>query len=675
MTVRRRTLLAAAAAGAAALPLVNGGGPAAAGTVATDSPAGLTNLAHLDFLCTTVRPPDQAGHATYRQDAEPDLGVLWTYANRQTDGTYQRVGGGQYDPATNTYGQGAFNADDISRAAVVYVRHWQATASASSRTTAYQLLRGLTYLQTTSASNAGNVVLWMQPDGTLNPSPTPKDAPDPSDSADSYWLARTIWALGEGYAAFVDNDLDFAGFLAQRLRLAVSAVNREVLNRFGQWLDVDGVRTPAWLITQGADATGEALLGLASYVAASGDLQARDTLTKLGDGVASMRSGDSRTWPYGAVLPWVLSQADWHGWAGLAPAGLARAYQVVGGASLRNAALSDAASFTPHLLITAGPQNGWLPAPTDLTQIAYGAHSRVESVLAAAAAAERPTLRLLAGIAASWFFGNNPAGTPMYDPATGVTYDGVDGSGGINHNSGAESTIHGLLAMLALDATPDAAAVAQTANVVSRETWRLVEAESGSLTGDASIYSPTSAWTGESLWSGGSGAQIGPGGMLTLDATVSAPSLLMPVVNLSPGAGTSHWRLDGVTVGVVRHGDVGPQGDSPAPGLLAVRTLPHAVTRGTQVTVTAAGGTVLVDALLIQREVEQLVLSGGGYATALLRSFASEPRNTTVDLPGTGTASVWLLDSTGRTIAAQSRHGSTIQVTVPPGGTVIVRRG
>src|SRR5215475_8278747 len=297
MTVRRRTLLAAAAGGAVALPLVNDGGSAAA-AVATDNPARLANLAHLDFLRTAVRPPDQAGHAAYRQDTEPDLGVLWTYANRQPDGTYQRVGGGQYDPTTNTYDQGAFNADDISRAAVVYVRHWQATASATSRTAAYQLLRGLTYLQTTSGSNAGNVVLWMQPDGTLNPRPTPKDDPDPSDSADSYWLARTIWALGEGYEAFAGSDPDFAGFLAERLMLALSAVDRDVLGRYGEWLDIDGVRAPAWLIASGADATGEALLGLASYVAASDDQRARDTLTKLADGVASMRAGDPRTWPY-----------------------------------------------------------------------------------------------------------------------------------------------------------------------------------------------------------------------------------------------------------------------------------------------------------------------------------------------------------------------------------------
>src|SRR4051794_17021266 len=176
--------------------------------------APLTNTAHLDFLGTTVSPPEQAGHSTYGADP---IGVLWTYADRQADGSYRRVGGGAYDAASNTYGQGAFNTDDIARAAVVYVRHWRQTGSAASRERAVALLRGLTYLQ----SPNGNVVLWMQPDGTLNVSADPPETPDPSDSGASYWLARTVWALGEGYAAFRRDDPAFAAFLRDRLELAL----------------------------------------------------------------------------------------------------------------------------------------------------------------------------------------------------------------------------------------------------------------------------------------------------------------------------------------------------------------------------------------------------------------------------------------------------------------------
>src|SRR5450756_9144 len=91
---------------------------------------------------------------------------------------------------------------------------------------------------------------------------------------------------------------------------------------------------------------------------------------------------------------------------------------------------------------------------------------------------DSPGLDQLAGIAASWYFGANRAGTPMYDPATGRTFDGLNADGVVNQNSGAESTIHGLLSMLALDARPDVAAAAQSATtLVAQDGVQVVEAE------------------------------------------------------------------------------------------------------------------------------------------------------------------------------------------------------
>ena len=138
-------------------------------------------------------------------------------------------------PRTDTYGQGAFNADDMARAAVVYLRHWKQTGAAQPARGVRDAARA--HLPPDqSGPNAGNVVLWMQPDGTLNPSAEPVEQPDPSDSDASYWLARTIWALGEGYAAFQRADPAFARFLEQRLDLAVGAVDRQVLDAYGQYL-------------------------------------------------------------------------------------------------------------------------------------------------------------------------------------------------------------------------------------------------------------------------------------------------------------------------------------------------------------------------------------------------------------------------------------------------------
>ena len=132
---------------------------------------------------------------------------------------------------------------------------------------AYELLRALAYLQTADGPNAGNVVLWMQPDGELNPSAEPVELPDPSDSDAGYWLARTIWAFGEGYAAFQDADPAFAAFLARPAGPRPRGRRPPGARPVRRIRTSDGMRVPAWLIVDGADASAEAVLGLAAYVA------------------------------------------------------------------------------------------------------------------------------------------------------------------------------------------------------------------------------------------------------------------------------------------------------------------------------------------------------------------------------------------------------------------------
>ncbi len=342
--------------------------PAIAAITPNAVSAPLTNLAHLDFLTARVAVNDTPAHSTFRLKQEPQVGVLWVYSEPQPDGTFKNVGGGAYDG--ENYGQGAYDADDIARAAVVYLRQWRAGHDKNAKDHAYQLLRGLTYLQTLTGPKAGEVVLWMQPDGSLNPSATPADNPDPSDSDASYWLARTLWALGEGYAAFRASDPDFAAFLKARIDLAVSALRRDVLTRYGTDQRIHGVRVPDWLIVDGTDASPEAVLGLAAYVRAGGEESARIALRQLAKGISAMSAGATTRWPYRALLPWALSRSDWHAWGANMPAALVAAAQTLGDTSIVAAAVDDTAGFTAQLLTSTGPNNGLLPAPIDASQIA-----------------------------------------------------------------------------------------------------------------------------------------------------------------------------------------------------------------------------------------------------------------------------------------------------------------
>lgn len=639
--------------------------------------AALTNLAHLDLLTDTVVPPAQPGHSTYRLEQEPGIGVLWVYADQLGSGGYRRTGGGAYDPATNTYGQGAYDADDVSRAAVVYLRQWTRTGERHSRDQAYQLLRGLTYLQTDTGPNAGNVVLWMQPDGTLNPSPTPVETPDPSDSGASYWLARTVWALGEGYAAFRAADPAFAAFLKQRLDLAVAALQRQVLVRYGQYQVVDGLRVPAWLIVDGADASAEAVLGLTAYVRAGGTPAAVTALRQLAAGIAEMGHGDARAWPYGAILPWALSRSLWHAWGAQMPAALAEASTTLHDPRLLAPAVADAGTFTPRLLTATGPVNGWLPAPIDGTQIAYGADARLQSLLAVAGASRAQGFRMLAGVAAGWYFGQNPAGVTMYDPATGVTFDGVAADGTVNRNAGAESTIHGLLSMQALDAAPDVALIARAGGaVLRRDGQRVVEAEHGSLSGAAAVVAADPAWTGESQWSGAAYVRLDAGARVSWALPAAdQPRLIAAVLDRVPGAGgVTAFGTGAGRLGVVRHGGGGAQGVSGAPGMLLpvpVAT-PAPAGPGTLTAVTLRGGGRL-DALLVTPLVSTLVTGGADHGVTLLASAADTARRLSVGTPGGGRVVASSFDRHGRPVRVATGWG-TVTVVVPPGGFAVAVR-
>ena len=220
---------------------------------------------------------------------------------------------------------------------------------------------------------------------------------------------------------------------------------------------------PAWLIAGGADASAEAVLGLAAYRQAGAP-----ATTAAAHRAATRSARASRRCPRGGRQRRLAVRRDHavdplpslgHAWGGLAPAAVATASEVLDDPALLAAAVQDTAQFTPQLLAAGGPDNAWSPTPGE-AQIAYGVDSRLQSLVATAEAAEAPGLLNVAAITAGWYFGANRSGLPAYDPATGTAVDGIERDGRVNLNSGAESTIHALLSMLVLDAHPELKAAA-----------------------------------------------------------------------------------------------------------------------------------------------------------------------------------------------------------------------
>ncbi|WP_157773288.1 hypothetical protein [Brachybacterium vulturis] len=602
-TLLRSTVLAAAAA------------PTATALAAPAPPRGsggrrrLTNLDHLRFLLAEVPLPPTDGHSRF-DDSSPTGLAPWTYADRATDGTFTRVGGGDLDPATGHWSQGAFNADDISRAAIVFLRAHAAFAEQADLAVARELLRTLTYLQVDSGGHAGNVVLWQQSDGSLNRSAIPVELPVPSDSDESYWLARTVWALGEGIAGFARTDPDFTAFLRERLHLALDALERASLGRYGRWEVADGVAVPGWLIAGGADATGEAVLGLvAALQVFPEDSRVTEALDRFAEGIAAMASGGVGVWPFGAVLPWTGSQSFWHAWGGLAPAALAAAAPVIGRGL--EEAVADAGVFTPQLLTSGGPHNAWSPVPGE-AQIAYGVQCRVETLLRTADATGGPGLRELAALVAGWFFGANPAGQRVYDPATGATVDGIEPDGTVNRNSGAESTIHALLTMIALDREKKLARTAQRLTATpEHHGMQWLPAEEAQLGTGAEVITPETAWTGESNWHGA--YVLAPDGASVrfdleegaLEAVARGGATAHPLFHrLAEEAGTATWTAlaaDGTrtVLGTLELGGAGERGVTPWDGVLTPVRLDVPLPARTVAVEVVSGGRLELDELML----------------------------------------------------------------------------
>ncbi len=685
--VRASSTLTVAALAAALSMLPLGAGPAAAaaspptsvadGGQAASAP--LTNLAHLDFLLGVVPLTAIEGHTTYGIENTPTAQAPWTYSNKLPDGSYGRVGGGSFDPATGHWSQGAYNADDIARAAVVYLRHWQQTGDAGSREHAMQTLRALTYLQTSTGPNAGNVVLWQQADGTLTPSATPRELPDPSDSAESCWVARTVWALGEGYAAFTGADPKFAAFLQDRLHLSLDALGRQSLAKFGRFDVADGVKVPAWLIGGAADASAEAALGLSAYVtAAPSDTAASTTLTQLTEGIAAMSSGSVTQWPFGAIMPWNKSQSLWHAWGGMAPAAVATASATLGRTDLLGAAVRDSAQFTAQLLAAGGPDNAWSPTPGE-AQIAYGVDSRVQGLVATAKAANAPGLIDLAAVTAGWFFGANRSGLPAYNPATGSAIDGIEHDGRVNPNSGAESTVHALLTMLALDANPALKAKALGINkTVGTSGLSVVEAEAGTITGTGAVVRPASAWTGEANLSGGTYVALAAGDTVSIPVPAADQARnVYPIVNQAEApSGTTTWSAGTARLGRTANGGAGAQGITDAPGRLFPLTLQRSLSAGAIAVVGAADGPVAVDALLVQPLVSTISVTGPAGDSTVYVSAAGETALRTVDVPRGFRLQQQAFDATGRPAASgrdDRQDASSTAVMVAPSGFTVAK--
>ena len=169
-----------------------------------------------------------------------------------------------------------------------------------------------------------------------------------------------------------------------------------------------------------------------------------------------MQRGNERTSPYGAHRSW---QTLWHSWGNSQTQVLAYAGNVLTDSVMIASAEREACGFYSRLLIEGMLKEWDFADPrqrTEYEQIAYGVRPMAVGLLRVYDATRKDLYLKMAGLAASWLFGNNVLGTVMYDAATGRCYDGITDSTRLNRNSGAESTIEALYTLLEIEQYPGA---------------------------------------------------------------------------------------------------------------------------------------------------------------------------------------------------------------------------
>lgn len=402
------------------------------GAAAAQAPAGgapLINFAHLDHLSQLFDVEGQQVRGVWIY-AEPGLA---------DDDPYQ------YRSAA---GEGATDLDDVARAAIAYL--WAARDALVPHALTYAREQ-LDYVLLMQADD-GEFFNFVFDDGTIN------RLGITSRKGAGFWAARALWALAEGMHAFQDADPAYYLELKTAFLRGVAPFAEHVDANYGTYMKAHGFSAPAWFPGDGADVASILLLGLAGFLELEQDDTTYLLAARIAQGLSEFQYGPPETYPYLAHQSFARDPLQWHAWGSRQTQALSRAAGVLDGADeLIASAEAEAGHFFVHLLAGEGPIESMRPAVKSGPQIAFGMESLASGLFELANATGKDVYAELGGLMTSWLLGNNELREPLYDPRSGRTYDGLE-RGVINRNSGAESTITALLALLQAQRLPPAAA-------------------------------------------------------------------------------------------------------------------------------------------------------------------------------------------------------------------------
>lgn len=381
------------------------------------------NTAHLEHLYEEIEVDNKK------------LGTIWIYAEYP-----------DYKVVTDE-DEGFTCVDDVARALVFYAKQQQIDPQKEYMEKIEKLTEFILYLQ----HENGYFNNFIFPE-TYQINTTHQT----SVAEPNWWSWRALWALSE------------VNLLREKSLVSLQQRNQKAIDRLLKNLDdwcpnptdsmiVSGIILPKCVEAMGSDQPAVLLLGLANVYQNKPSEELKSLMLKMGEQIMKFQKGSFNQYPYYAFLSW---QNYWHAWGNSQAYALLYAGQLLEHQAFIESGLNEVRHFYPIVIQKGFFASFQLEKFTDgfqhikaneFPQIAYGIRPMVYAALEAYRVTNDVEMLEIAKQLAAWFFGNNPANQQMYDLTTGRTFDGIISAEAYNKNSGAESTIEGLLTIQAIE--------------------------------------------------------------------------------------------------------------------------------------------------------------------------------------------------------------------------------
>ncbi|MBC7438667.1 MAG: hypothetical protein H7250_01605 [Flavobacterium sp.] len=272
-----------------------------------------------------------------------------------------------------------------------------------------------------------------------------------------WWSLRALSGLEYAYP-ILKSDADLKLRIEQSTSKLLLNIKRDLPITNLQTEIINGIEMPTWLPQEYAsDQSALLILGLLKNYERTNDLNDKTMIEAMAQGIMVLQKGDGDSYPYGAFMSY---KNLWHAYGNDQAYALLKAGIAFNNEIYINSALKEINGFYPKLInkgyaeafsIQAIGNNFSEISNIKFPQIAYGIRPMVSATATAYKYSNNPAQLNMSKTLAAWLTGSNAANSPMYEASSGVFYDGIVSSSEINRNSGAESTIEGLLILLTLE--------------------------------------------------------------------------------------------------------------------------------------------------------------------------------------------------------------------------------